>query len=329
MKTKIKRYFTKHNLTILLIITLGGILLNIGFYFFLLPSKLITGGVMGISVILDDYIPPAIFMYIVNGCLLLLSLFVLGKEFFFKTIYLSILSPTINLLLENILHIDRHLILDLLIDIPIWRMLISSIFGGLLVGVGLGLVLKHNASTGGMDILQKIMSKILKIPFSISMYALDGLVILAGFIVYIQTSSVDLLILAILSMVISGIVIDRLSIAGKAGYTVFIITDYPEAFKDEIFKVLDRGLSSVTIKGEYTSITHTMLICNVTKAQKTSFREIIEKVDSKAFIFMVEAREILGFGFSTNVDPLKLKNELKNSNINATIIKDDTDIKDK
>ncbi|PKK96434.1 MAG: hypothetical protein CVV58_06365, partial [Tenericutes bacterium HGW-Tenericutes-3] len=146
-------------------ITAGVILLSVGFYFFLLPLNMVIGGVMGVSVLLQNYISVSLFMYIANGVLLLIGLLFLGKVFFFKTIYATLLSPTIIWILE--LTVDNNFFMKYMTESPL---LIGALFGGLFLGVGLGIVLRSNATTGGIDIIQNIMNKFLHIPFSLAMY---------------------------------------------------------------------------------------------------------------------------------------------------------------
>jgi len=139
-------------------ITAGVILLSVGFYFFLLPLNMVIGGVMGVAVLLRNAIPVSLFMYIANIVLLIIGLIFLGKVFFFKTVYATLLSPTIIWILE--LTIDKNFFMQYLTESPL---LIGALFGGICVGVGLGIVLRSNATTGGIDIIQNIMNKFLHI----------------------------------------------------------------------------------------------------------------------------------------------------------------------
>src|SRR5690606_25745556 len=110
------------------------VLLSLGFYFFLLPLNLVIGGVMGISVLIQDVISVSLFMYVANIFLLFLGLIFLGKVFFFKTVYATLLSPSIIWVLELTIRSDYFM--EQMTESPL---LIGGLFGGLFIGTGLGI----------------------------------------------------------------------------------------------------------------------------------------------------------------------------------------------
>lgn len=269
-------------------ITAGVMLLSAGFYFFLLPLNMIIGGVMGISVMIQNIIPVSIFMFIANMILLLIGWLVLGKIFFMKTALASLLSPAIIWVLEHTVPSDffmRHMT-----ESPL---LIGATFGGLLLGAGLGIVIRNNATTGGMDVVQNIMHKLLHIPFSTAMYITDGIIIGIAMIINFQLG-----LYAVGSMIISGILIDRLSIEGKAGYTVFIVTSFSDKIQELIYEKLERGVTKLKVIGGYTKKEKDMIVCTVDRAQLYMFKQIIKLADPKAFTFVTRTKEALGEGFS-------------------------------
>jgi len=269
-------------------ITLGVVLLSFGFYFFLLPLNLITGGVMGISVLVQDYIPVSAFIFITNAALLLLGLIFLGRVFFMKTIFATILSPAIIWVFEKT--VDPNIFMQHMTESPL---LISAIFGALTVGTGLGLVIRNNATTGGVDVLQRMLNKFLKIPFHWALYIIDGTVIALALFVNFQNG-----LYAIGSMILSGIIIDRMSIEGLSGYTAFIVTEKADEMTNQIFKQLQRGVTLSKVIGGYSKQEKNMIICTVSRVQLYRFREIIKETDSKAFTFVTRTKEALGDGFS-------------------------------
>ncbi len=279
-------------------ITLGVIVLTFGFYFFLLPQNLVIGGVMGISVLVKDFIPVSVFMYAANIFLLLLGLITLGKIFFMKTIYATVLSPTIILILENTVPAD--LIMKHMTESPL---LVSAAFGALCVGAGLGLVIRNNATTGGIDVLQKILTKYFKIPFQWALYLIDGAIILVAIFVDFQLG-----LYAIAAMLLSGLIIDKLSIEGQSGFTAFIVTDDSEALKEAIFNKLDRGLTISKVIGGFSKKDKEMIICTVDRLQLYQFKMIIKETDPKAFTFVTRTKEALGTGFSREAAVWERKN---------------------
>ena len=147
----------KKKLWTFLWITIGVLLISVAYYFFLEPSKLVTGGVTGLMIMLEPFLPfpPSILMYILNISLLLIGLFLLGKDFFFKTCYASVLSPTFILILEKTCEPD---IILKGVNPNNWYF-ISMLVSSVLMAAGLGICFRVNATTGGMDIFQKIMTK--------------------------------------------------------------------------------------------------------------------------------------------------------------------------
>jgi len=279
-------------------ITAGVILLSLGFYFFLLPLNLVIGGVMGVSVLLQDIISVSLFMYIANTVLLLIGLIFLGKVFFVKTIYATLLSPTIIWILE--LTIDKNFFMQHMTESPL---LIGALFGGLFLGVGLGIVLRSNATTGGIDIIQNMMKKYLHIPFSLAMYITDGIIIFIAMMVNFQLG-----LYAVGSMIISGMIVDRLAIEGKSGFTAFIITDFSDEIQTTIYKKLERGITKVRVIGGFSNKSKDMIICTVDRMQIYQFKHIIKEADPDAFTFVTRTKEALGQGFSREVAKWETKN---------------------
>jgi len=279
-------------------ITAGVILLSVGFYFFLLPLNMVIGGVMGVAVLLRNAIPVSLFMYIANIALLVIGLIFLGKVFFFKTIYATLLSPTIIWILE--LTIDKNFFMKYLTESPL---LIGALFGGMFLGIGLGVVLRSNATTGGIDIIQNIMNKFLHIPFSLAMYITDGIIILIAMIIDFQLG-----LYAVGSMIISGLIIDRLAIEGKAGFTAFVITDFSEQLQKVIYEKLERGVTKVKVIGGFSKLDKDMIICTVDRMQIYQFKLIIKDTDPNAFTFVTRTKEALGQGFSREAAIWEIKN---------------------
>ncbi|MDY0075008.1 MAG: YitT family protein [Acholeplasmataceae bacterium] len=278
----------KAKLREILEITAGVIIMSAGFYFFLLPLNLIIGGVMGVSVILQDVISVSLFMYIANFILLMIGWLVLGKVFFMKTAYATLLSPTVIWILEKTVRSDY--IMQYMTESPL---LIGALFGGIFLGVGLGVVIRNNATTGGIDVVQNIMHKYLHIPFSTAMYITDGAIILIAMIINVQLG-----LYAVGAMMISGLLIDRLSIEGRAGYTVFIVTDHTALMQQQIYEKLERGITKMKVIGGYSNLEKDMIVCTVDRAQLYMFKHIIKLTDPKAFTFVTKTKEALGEGFS-------------------------------
>jgi uncharacterized membrane-anchored protein YitT (DUF2179 family) len=279
-------------------ITAGVILMTTGFYFFLLPTGMVIGGIFGVSIILRNVITVSTFMYMANIFLLIMALLFLGKNFFFKTIYGTLLTPTIVFVLEKT--VKQDFFIQLLNESPL---LISSVFGGLTIGIGLAIVLRNNASTGGMDVTQMILSKYLKMPLSTAMYLTDGIVLAIALFI-----NFELGLYAIFSTIIMGVCLDRLAIDGKAGYTMFIITEKAEAIQILVYQKLKRGISKIQAIGGYSKTSKDMMICTVERHQLYQLKLIIKETDPKAFSFVMQTKEALGQGFTREVPKWVTKN---------------------
>ncbi|PAT02148.1 hypothetical protein CI105_02050 [Candidatus Izimaplasma bacterium ZiA1] len=267
-------------------ITWGIILMVAGFYYFIIPSDLVTGGVTGLGLVINELFDVQI-SYIVlafNMCLLLVGLLFLGKKVFLRSIYGSVIFPIFLFLFESFaptLEMEKDFV-------------IAATFGGLLLGLGFGYVIKYGGTSGGTDIPIKILNRKLKLPLSVSIYLIDGIVILLGVIVFYDQYGIVTGLYAILSMFISGKVADMVVVGSNANKAVQIITDNPKEIKDSIFEYLERGVTELKIYGGYTKIEKTMLITVITRNEYYSLRNIIAEVDPKAFVYVTSATEIQG-----------------------------------
>ena len=175
----IKKYLTKQKIKEFILINIGIFLVALSFTFFLDKNDLIFGGVGGIGVILKnlfgDKIPTSIIILILNLVLLLISLIFLGKSFFLKTIYGSIIYPVYSFILE--LAIPESFYPNIQ-----GEFLIFVVAAAIIMGVGLGLAMRYGSSTGGIDIIQTILLRYFKMPLSVSLIIVDGSIMLGGVI---------------------------------------------------------------------------------------------------------------------------------------------------
>lgn len=272
-------------------IVFGVTIMTLGFYFFLLPENLVIGGVMGLAVIFKAQINPSIFLYIVNTGLLFTGLLVLGKDFFLKTVFGSLASPTIIFILES-LNISEFWIMN---EITESRLLIASMGGAILVGAGLGIVFRVGGTTGGMDVLQSIIHKKVHIPYQIIFYFTDGLVVVLSLFVF---KDVELFIYAVASVFLISIIVDNVSIKGRAGQTIFVITHKPDLIKQAIYDTIDRGCTLIESEGGFSGTKSKMVICTMRNREVNKMRSVIERIDPEAFTFMTDTKEAVGRGFS-------------------------------
>jgi uncharacterized membrane-anchored protein YitT (DUF2179 family) len=269
-----------------IMITWGIFLMVAGFYYFIAPFNLVIGGVSGVGLLFHDLfeIPISLVVFVLNVFLLGLGWVFLGFKSFYRSIYGSIMFPLILFILE---WIGPEIILpnDYILAIT---------FGGAFMGIGFGYVIKYGGTSGGTDIPIKILSKKVKLPLSLSIYAVDGSIILSGVIVFYRTNGISGGLYAILTMLIAGKAADFIVIGANRLTSVQIITDYPDTIKRLIFEKIERGVSVVPIIGGYTNKGKSMLITVITKDEYYMIRNIIAEIDPEAFVFTNPASEIQG-----------------------------------
>jgi len=272
-------------------ITVGVAITSFAFSFFLNPFDLVIGGVSGVGIILKKYYDPALTILILNIFLLLLGLFLLGKDFFFKTMYGSLMFPLFIYIFDELykwINIDA--------DIKNLDMVLITLFASFISGVGLGIVLKFGGTTGGTEVLQKIFYKYFHLPYSISLYIIDGSVIIAGYL--FQVTNLQLFLYAIIFAFLCGQVVDIVVYSGFNRRAVYIISKKSDFIKKYILEDFERGLTSIKVVGEYTKNEYEMLLCVLNLSEYNKLKNIINSVDPNAFYFVVRANEVGGEGFT-------------------------------
>lgn len=297
-KTKIKKRFIQY-----LFISLGVLIVDIGFFFFLDPAKIVIGGTMGLSILFTPFIQQvwpwftnSIFLYIIDFIALLCSLIFLGKDFFLKTIYATALSPSIIFVFERCFDPEFFFF-----DNPVGEVtgkITALIAGVVLFGIGVGIALKNDGSTGGMDVFQKIISKYLHIPISYSMYITDWVIVFAaGFVkdasltYHYQLPSV---LFAFIGVFVEAYIIDAICLSARSRRTLYVITTIPDAIKQYIYDELDRGVTFTNVTGAYSGENKTMVICTMEKNEAYRITSEIMKIDPNAFMFVTSCKEVKG-----------------------------------
>lgn len=283
-----KYFLTKERIKEWLYINLGILLMALAYSFFLEPKNIVMGGVSGLAIIFKHLwnLDPAFVILVLNVALLLIGLFILGKDFFIKTIYGSLIFPLFVKLLSLLAQAINFKLDDFFLIVA---------FSSILSGVGLGLVIKHGGTTGGTEIPQKILFKLFHMPFSVSLYILDGLVIAAAYIVY---RNIEVILYALIYLAIVGLVMDAIIFSGFNKRAVYIISKKHDQIKERLLHDFDRGVTGIKVTGEYTNQEQKMLLCVLSSAEYYKLRTIIEEIDPNAFYFAVRASEVRGEGFT-------------------------------
>lgn len=267
----------------------GSLLFSFGVASIASPQGLVSGGVSGIGIILKEIsgvFPIALTSLILNIPLFAVSFFERGFKFIAKSFFAVALTVLFTGIFESLPFPKIN-------DLPV-----ASLLYGVLVGGGLGLVLKSGATSGGTDMLASIIKRKkphLKISFII--LVIDTAVILAGIFVFGIVHG----IYASLSLFISVRVMDAVLLGVKTSKAVFIISKEYSSISRDIIEVVGRGVTEVGIRGGYTGNAGVLLFAVISPRELTSLREIVSRHDKSAFVTVTDAREVLGEGFESLV----------------------------
>ena len=297
-----KKIFNKKFLKEYTFISFGVFLVALSFSFFLDPYDLVIGGVSGLAIIFKHILDTSTFMLITNALLLVLGLAVLGKEFFIKTAYGSLLFPLmtypLNALYKYLCELSGH---DHLINTN--DMLLITVFGALIMGLGIGIAIKHGGTTGGTEVAQSILYKFFRMPYSVSLFLFDGIIVLLGFI-FVRDVNGNLqftnLLYAVIFIYLSGMVTDQIVFRGFNKRAVHIISEKNEEIKKKILEDFERGVTQIHAIGGYTGADRSKLICVLSTSEFYKLKMIINEIDPKAFYYVVRANEVGGEGFTYN-----------------------------
>ncbi|MDT1939092.1 YitT family protein [Carnobacterium divergens] len=283
MKKKIvESPYTMKFVDVLLVIV-GAFFIALSMNVFLIPNQIVSGGVSGLSIALNSVFgwSPSAILYVVNVPLLVLCFFTLGYQSGIKTILGSLLLPTFVGLLHGI---------EPWTEVP----LLAAIFGGVMIGIGLGLVFRGNASTGGTAILSQIMNKYLKIPMGACVGIIDGMVVLSALLVF----DLNTVMYSLISLFIISRVIDLVQVGVNRSKNIFIISEKSEMIRLAILNEVDRGVTNVAIKGGYGNTDKEMLMCVIPEREFNHLKETVLVIDPHAFVVVTSASEVMGRGFS-------------------------------
>ena len=269
-----------------ILILLGAILQAGSLRIFLLPAKLASGGVSGLSQIINSFTgwPIGVMVLLGNIPLLILGWRFLGGPRFAARTAFAILTFSI------------------LVDIPLpflpqegitGDIVLNSLYGGVVSGIGFGLVYKGRGTSGGSDILVRILSSWRGVPISQSYLMTDAVIIfLAGI-----SFSWENALYALVMLYVSGIAAESISQGSNVLRTGLIITNLPDQIKEEIFNRLRRGVTIMNARGGYSGEEKSILLCVVTRAEIPHLKDLTKEVDPKAFLIIGQAHEVRGEGF--------------------------------
>ena len=256
------------------------------------PIGLVTGGFSGIAIIIrkmtagivEGGVPLWLTNLALNVPVFIAALIIKGRKFLGRTVIGTVL-------LSFWLYVIPQ------VDLTQGDYMLSAVFGGVITGIGIGFVLLAKATTGGTDMVSALIQKYVR-HYSVVqiLQVIDGMVVLAGLYVF----GLKPALYVIVAIFITSKVSDALMEGMKYSKAAFIITDCYKEIADAIMTQLDRGLTGLDATGMYSGDKKTVLYCVVAKKEIVELKDIVAKIDPKAFVIVTDAREVFGEGFLEN-----------------------------
>lgn len=265
-------------------VTLGVLLTALGLNIFLIPNKIAAGGVSGIATVLHYlvHLPVGMTMLFLNVPLFIMGIYRLGLKFGFRSLYGTI---SLSLLID---------VLAPFMPVPTRDPLLAAIFGGVLIGLGLGLVFKYRGTTGGTDLAAAVLRTYTGANVGQLLFMVDAVVVLAAGFAF---KSWELAMYALITIFITAWLIDMVQEGISFAKAFFIISSEPEKMASAVLREMDRGATVLRGRGAYSGIDRDVLLVVVNRSEVTRLKDLIKSIDKGAFVILTNAHEVLGEGF--------------------------------
>ena len=270
-------------------ILIGAFVMAVGYVLFISPYKFAPGGVYGIAIVLHHLLgwPIGLVGLAMDIPLTLLGIWILGPRFGAKTVVGFVMLSVWISVLEYLYGYEPFVA---------GQPLLSAIYGGVLVGLGLGLVFKSKATSGGSDIIAMIIAKYTKLPLGQLMIYVDSVIVLIGWVAF-KDPLIPLISWVIIF--ITGKVVDVVLEGINYDKTLFIISEKYEEIQHKIIHDLNRGGTAFKGHGLYNNNEKTILFTVVNRRELAMLQDYIRKIDPDAFLTVINANEVLGHGFKS------------------------------
>ncbi|HEO8420535.1 YitT family protein [Niallia sp. FSL W8-0635] len=263
-------------------VLIGSAIVALSFNLFLLPNNIASGGVSGISTITKAMFQwePAYVQWAFNIPLFILGVLLLGKNFGAKTLVGTVFLPFV-------VYLSRGL--------EPWtnEPLLAALYGGIGIGLGIGIVFRGKASTGGTDLAAQIINKYTGISLGKCVALIDGVIVITASIVF----SIEQGLYALIALFVTSKTIDLVQIGFGSSKMTLIITDKQDEVREGILNKIDRGVTKLTAHGGYTDSERPILMCVVDQSQFMKLKQLVKSIDEAAFVVVTDASEVLGRGF--------------------------------
>ncbi|MDO4851882.1 MAG: YitT family protein [Clostridia bacterium] len=254
---------------------------------FMIPHDILMGGTSGIGITLSRLFPKldvSLVILVLNVVLLLIGRIALGRKFAVTTVASSLLYPAFLALFQRIPGVSR--ITD--------NALLAAVFGGVLLGVALGLVMRVGSSTGGMDVIVLILNKYTHVSVAVYVWLTDFLII-GGQALFLP---MEKLLLGVLVLVLESVVLDQMMVLGKAQMQLFVVSERYEELREVLLNKLEAGVTMALIETGRLHEQRKGLICVIPQRKLYDATEMIHGVDPLAFITITKVSEVHGRGFT-------------------------------
>lgn len=281
----------------LLIITAGMFVASLGVYFFLIPSKLIIGSITGLSLVIAKLMPflsVGTVIFVINAILLVLSFLLIGKDFGAKTVYSAlILGPMIDLLGVAFPEMGTHSMFSTYIEgtgQEIANPCFDLLCFVLILSASQSILFSINASTGGLDILAKIINKYMHISLGTSVIISGGAICLTAILI----NPVQLVVIGLVGTWLNGVILNYFMASINSKIRVFIITDEHEKVQDYLVNHIKRGISLHEVIGGYSGKTHMQIESVLSKDDFSKLIDYMSKEDIASFMTSDEVANVYG-----------------------------------
>jgi uncharacterized membrane-anchored protein YitT (DUF2179 family) len=272
-----------------LFITIGLLIVALSIHLFMVPNNFVAGGISGLAIVinyLSPNLPVGLIMLISEVFLFTLGIFTIGKHFGARTIFSSFTLSGLIWLLEIVYPINEPLMSELFIQLLV---------GMVMSAIGMAIVFKHNASTGGTDITAKILNKYFHIDLGKGVLLCDLAVTLSAFLVF----PFEIVVYGLAGIMMNGLIIDIILNKFKEKKEITIITDDNARVKDFIMHSLEKGATIYIAKGAYTNNQKEAITTVLNKGEYIRLKKYMIEHDINAFITVNDLSETFGLGFET------------------------------
>jgi len=271
-------------------LAIGSVIMALALVFFLIPAKIAPGGVSGLAIVLYHLfdLPVGLLMLLFNIPLFIVGLRLLGKQFGSRTLFSFIVVSLVTDFCDTVLRLDAATTDPLL----------ASIFGGIVLGIGLGVVFRFKGTTGGSDIVGQIINKYSNVSVGVGILIVDFFVITFAGLVF---RNINLALYGFISLYFSSKVLDLILDGFDYARAFYIISEKQDEIIALITQDMGRGGTEISGSGFYTRKERNVLYTVVTRREVATLRQEIQKIDPRAFIIITNVHEVIGEGFRQRI----------------------------